>query len=209
MATEDLQPREPREVVHNPQEKDITTAAAAEEGHSVDELARGLATGRMSRRRVLKVLGGTLAGGLLAVFGVGGGVAAAHECKRNGKACKKDSQCCSGICSSGTCAACRPNSGSCTANTQCCSGNCSGGTCTACPSGRVLLSNGTCALPCSSDCPDCSSVGRPNCGEEADTGGAFCIGDPTTDTCTTTNDCPTGQFCLNAGGAVHTCRVAC
>jgi hypothetical protein len=168
MATEDLQPL-PREVVQNPQEEEDITTAAAKEEHLVDELARGLATGMMSRRRVLKVLGGSLAGGLLAVFGVGGGVAAADECKRNGKKCKK--------------------------NSQCCSGNCSGGTCTACPSGRVLLSNGTCALPCSGSegCPACGS-GAPDCGGESDTGPAFCIGDITS-ACTTTNDCPTGQFC--------------
>jgi hypothetical protein len=214
MATEDLQPREPREVVHNPQEKDRTTAAAAEEGHSVDELARGLATGTMSRRQVLKVLGGTLAGGLLAVLGVGSGVAAADECKRNGKACKKDSQCCSGICSSGTCAACRPNSGSCTANTQCCSGNCANGTCAAacvanagaCTAGTQCCSGcckgGTCAasgippeaITCSGSPEDCPE----GCGCERDPSGALVCereGSGTNIPCTTSCDCPTGQFC--------------
>jgi len=64
-----------------------------------DDLARTLATGT-SRRQALKLLGGSLTGGLLAALGVG--TAVADECKRNGKPCKKDSQCCSGTCPNGT-----------------------------------------------------------------------------------------------------------
>jgi hypothetical protein len=200
MATEDLQPREPREVVHNPQEKDITTAAAAEEGHSVDELARGLATGTMSRRQVLKVLGGTLAGGLLAVLGVGGGVAAADECKRNGKRCKKNSQCCSGNCANGTCAAaCVANGGACTAGTQCCSGFCKGGTCAA-----------SCIPPEATTCAS-SDVCPEGCFCERDPSGALVCereGSGTGIPCTTSCDCPTGEFChpFGTGGV---CRGAC
>jgi hypothetical protein len=53
MAAEDL----PRQA-HTPE--DIT------EEHSFDELARGLATGSVSRRRALKLMGGALLGGMLA-----------------------------------------------------------------------------------------------------------------------------------------------
>jgi hypothetical protein len=199
MATEDLQPL-PREVVQNPQEEeeDITTAAAKEE-HSVDELARGLATGMMSRRRVLKVLGGSLAGGLLAVFGVGGGVAAADEgCKPNGKKCRKNAQCCSGNCANGTCAAaCVANGGACTAGTQCCSGFCKGGTCAA---SCIPPEATTCASD--EDCPN-------DCTCDQDPGAFVCHGGGTADIdCTTSCDCPTGQVCLQfpTGGK---CVVAC
>jgi hypothetical protein len=146
---------------------------------SFDELARGLASGGLSRRRALKLMGAALVGSALASLGIGEAAADAPGCKRNGKKCRK--------------------------NHQCCSGNCVGRTCSACPSGRVLLSNGTCALPCGAGlppCPDCSSVGRPTCAS-ADTGGIFCSGDRA-GLCAPGGGCPTGQFC--SGGA---CFEAC
>ena len=57
-----------------------------------DDLTRTLTTS-MSRRQALKLLGGSLAGGLLAFLGVGE-AAADDTCKRNGKTCKNDDQCC-------------------------------------------------------------------------------------------------------------------
>ena len=84
-------------------------------GRSFDELARGLASGTVSRRRALRLMGAALVGSALGSLG---GVAAAdEECKLAVKKCKK--------------------------NKQCCSGNCSGGKCAACPSGQVLC-NGSC-----------------------------------------------------------------
>ena len=82
---------------------------------SFDELARGLASGEFSRRKALKLMGAALVGGALASLGMG--EAGADPCKRDGKVCKKSTQCCSGNCdmSSGT--------GICTA---------------ACPSGQVM-----------------------------------------------------------------------
>jgi hypothetical protein len=62
-----------------------------------DELASGLASGSISRGKALKLMGAALVGGTLASLGIGG-VASADLCKRNGKVCKKDSQCCSGNC---------------------------------------------------------------------------------------------------------------
>ncbi len=69
-----------------------------------DDLTRALAQGT-SRRQALRLLGGSLAGGLLAALGVGQ-VAAEDTCKPNGKKCRKDAQCCSKNCVDGTCAAC-------------------------------------------------------------------------------------------------------
>jgi hypothetical protein len=67
---------------------------------SFDELARGLASGEVSRGKALRLMGAALVGGTLASLGIG--EAAADLCKRNGKACKKNSQCCSGICDEAT-----------------------------------------------------------------------------------------------------------
>jgi hypothetical protein len=107
---------------------------------SFDELARGLASGDMSRRRALKLMGAALVGGTLASLG---GVAAADdECKPEGKKCRKDTQCCSGNCSksgtsrSGTCVAgCTSNGSACSTSGDCCSGNCDSGFCVPPPTG--------------------------------------------------------------------------
>jgi hypothetical protein len=96
---------------------------------SFDDLARGLASGSVTRRRALRLMGGVLVGGTLASLGIGG-VAGADPpgCKRNGKHCKRDKLCCSGECSSsGTCVGgvgCLPGCDDCTDHFQCCSGLC-------------------------------------------------------------------------------------
>jgi hypothetical protein len=84
---------------------------------SFDELARGLASGSISRGKALRLMGAALVGGTLTSFGIGGVALADDRCKPTAKKCKK--------------------------NKQCCSGNCSGGTCAACPSAQVLC-NGSC-----------------------------------------------------------------
>jgi hypothetical protein len=93
---------------------------------SFDELASALASGNISRRRALKLMGAALVGGTLASLGIREAAADPPGCKRAGKRCKRDTQCCSGNCSSsGTCAAaCVSNGVSCTSDSQCCSGNC-------------------------------------------------------------------------------------
>ena len=48
-----------------------------------DELARGLASGRISRGKAIRLMGAALVGGTLTSFGIGG-VAAADQCKRTG-----------------------------------------------------------------------------------------------------------------------------
>jgi hypothetical protein len=74
---------------------------------SLDELAKGLATGTFSRGKALRLMGAALVGGALASLGIGEASADPPDprgCKRNGKSCKNNSQCCSANCDSGTCA---------------------------------------------------------------------------------------------------------
>jgi hypothetical protein len=63
--------------------------------HSLDELAKGLATGTLSRGKALRWMGGALLGAALASFP---GAAWANDCRRLGRACRRDSQCCSKNC---------------------------------------------------------------------------------------------------------------
>jgi hypothetical protein len=172
-----------------------------------DELARGLASGSISRGKALKLMGAALLGGTLASLGIGEAAADPPGCKRIGKHCKRDNQCCSGNCSRhGTCVGgglgCLPNGDSCGSNGECCSGNCSNGFC--CASGRVGLSNGTCALPCGSPAA-CTACGNPLgavCFGTVDDG-SFC-GGASVGACGPDGSCPTGQFC-----SFDACVVAC
>ena len=175
---------------------------------SFDALTRGLASGSISRGKALKLMGAALVGGTLASVGIG--EASADElCKPEGKKCRKDKQCCSGDCEGGKCAAaCTSDGGSCGSNGQCCSGRCASGACAeACPSDRVLLSNGTCVLPCTNGCPACAGTGFAFCAREIESGTQFCSGG-IGDSCATTNDCPTGEVCVS-GGTPGRCLVAC
>jgi hypothetical protein len=100
---------------------------------SFDELTRGLASGTLSRRKALRMIGAVLVGGTLASLGIGEAAADPPGCKRNGKKCKKNSQCCSGTCDSitGTCLECRLTGDPCTEDTECCIGLCDFGQCRA------------------------------------------------------------------------------
>ena len=118
--------------------------------HSFDELARGLASGTLSRGKALRLMGAAVVGGTLASLGLGR-VAAADPpgCKRNGKTCRLDRTCCSGNCAGSTCA-CQSNGGTCSVGSQCCSGNCSNGLCV-CPTincGVGTLNQNTCTCEC-------------------------------------------------------------
>lgn len=68
-----------------------------------DDLTR-LVAGKTSRRQVLKVLAGAAVGGLFA--GRLSPVMAAPKCHRDGLGCDTNSNCCSGYCVNGKCAAC-------------------------------------------------------------------------------------------------------
>jgi hypothetical protein len=77
--------------------------------HSFDELAIGLASGSISRGKALRLMGAAVLGGALASLGIGGvAVADPGGCKRGGKPCKKDTQCCSGNCGEGGTCGCFP-----------------------------------------------------------------------------------------------------
>jgi hypothetical protein len=177
---------------------------------SFDELAKELASGSISRGKVLRLMGAALVGGTLASLGIGE-AAADTLCKPEGKKCRKDKQCCSGDCddSSGKCAAaaCVANGGTCTGATQCCSGNCSNGFC--CAYGYVGFSNGTCAKLCTTaeaECPaGCSCWPQLPTGEfgYCGAGGSFAV-------CGSASECPPGEFCSDranpgAGGCIRAC----
>jgi len=124
-----------------------------EEENFFDDLARGLADGTLTRGKALRLMGAAVVGGVLGSLGIGEAVADPPGCKRNGKNCTRDEQCCSGNCSGGSCQAqstttttssttstttssttststtsttsmCLPQRATCTADTQCCSGLC-------------------------------------------------------------------------------------
>ena len=89
-----------------------------------DDLTRALASG-VSRRQTLKLLGGSLAGGLMVFLGIGEAGADPPGCKREGKNCTRHDQCCSGTC----------------CNTVCCAAGqvCQDGQCVAPPTGNQLI----------------------------------------------------------------------
>jgi hypothetical protein len=160
---------------------------AREEGF-FDDLARGLADGSITRGRALRLMGAALVGGALGSLGIGEAGADPPGCKRNGKHCMRDEQCCSGNCDpSGTCQEqttttstststststttpttststtpmCIPTGeGPCTADTQCCSRNCD-------PSGKCLaLRGGSCTadIQCSGNADGVSFCQNGTC----------------------------------------------
>src|ERR671921_402224 len=127
---------------------------AREEGF-FDELARGLADGTLTRGKALRLMGAALVGGSLASLGIREAGADPPGCKRLGKNCTRDTQCCGNlVCPSGTCQTpttttttsttststtpmCLPEGASCTSGgTPCCSGNCQNGFCLP-PTGEI------------------------------------------------------------------------
>ena len=63
---------------------------------SFDDLAKGLATGTLSRGKAIRWMGGALLGAALA--SVPGVAWANDDCRRLGRECRRDSQCCSRNC---------------------------------------------------------------------------------------------------------------
>jgi hypothetical protein len=129
---------------------------------SFDELARGLASGSISRGKALKLMGAALVGGALSSLGIGGVAAAAPRCKPTGRKCKNDTQCCSLNCDSS--GFCLPSTGG-PVNVDC--------TCV----DRATGAASTFPLGCLSECPEsethsrvCNSVCRKN-GLEFSSGG--------------------------------------
>jgi hypothetical protein len=168
---------------------------------SFDELAMELASGSISRGKALRLMGAAVVGGALGSLGIREAAAAPGGCKRNGKSCKNDDQCCSENCDdSGICADAPPTCGAtgatCTGNTDCCSGLvCKG------PSGQRTCAE-SCIPPNAIPCDpgdilneDCGGIGSPcRCVSEA-SGGGYCSSEGTGIACTTACDCPAGQVC--------------
>jgi hypothetical protein len=129
---------------------------------SFDELASGLASGTLSRGRALRLMGAALVGGTLTSLGIGEAAADPPGCKRAGKRCKNDTQCCSGLLcdTNGTCATCRSDGGSCTSNSQCCGGFCTEGVCEGPNLVSCLCQDGSPLHECSSI--DCASITQQN-----------------------------------------------
>jgi hypothetical protein len=188
---------------------------------SLDDLAKGLATGTLSRGKALRWMGGALLGTALASFP---GVAWANDCRRLGRECRRDSQCCSRNCvrrgddkvcgcpegkrrcgdrcvnretNENHCGSCF---NSCEEGEECVDGECGGG----CPSGRVPCATGTCGTCCLEgwECVEgvCTIVCTPSCPEgcncqlSADGGANVCIasgGAPIVSSCA---ECPTADF---------------
>jgi hypothetical protein len=186
------------------------------DSHRFDDLTRTLATST-SRRQALKALGGGLLAALVpgSVLAKGGSNSAcATFCAQvfgaNTRAagqCTSDAAKGKGLCY--TCGPAAPaNStsklcnGTCIPNDQCCEGcpdgqTCQNGTCvTACPSDKVLLSNGSCATPCTTTGASCGSCGAGVCSLDA-SGAIYCLntGVPGNGSCSSDSNCPTGYFC--------------
>src|SRR5215216_2120016 len=132
---------------------------------SLDELAKGLANGTLSRGKALRLVGGALLGSALGSIP---GVAWADDrcsegqtrcgdrcvnlqtnerhCGSCSNRCAEGEECVSGVCQG----ACLSNGVSCTDPSQCCSGICESSTCVACRSnGSICTANSEC---CSGNC---------------------------------------------------------
>jgi hypothetical protein len=175
----------------------------AREDGFFDDLARGMANGSLTRGKALRLMGAAVVGGALGSLGIGEAGADPNGCKRNGKNCKRDDQCCSLNCSDGTCQepifGCLQNGSFCTTSTQCCSGTCHGQSCVCLPPDRIPCSGGP------DGCP--GGVGEGcTCGESIE-GGSYCSVRRTATPCRTSCDCPAGQFCRLDGSELY-CTVA-
>ena len=170
---------------------------------------QGAILGTLSRGKALRLMGAALVGGTLGSLGIGEAAAAPSGCKRNGKKCKQNTQCCSENCVDGVCGpACVSDGGTCSTSTDCCSENCSNGFC--CASGRVGLSNGTCVISCGTPgSPECGSC-TGNCAESFEVRGTgYCYTTGSSDLpCSADSACPIGEFC-SFTGAMGRCTAAC
>jgi hypothetical protein len=196
---------------------------------SFDELARALAEGSINRRRALKLFAGTAIAALIPSRALADDDDCVRVCHvpfdRETGECNfaeaktrcvsrsrrrfhlKNHPCdCRGRCAN-CLTTCLPIAGTCSANDQCCSGRCAGGTCAeACPDGRVLLDNGTCAKPCSTndDCAGCG--GDEECVQGSlISGESYCaVGLGSREPCTDASQCTLGEFC-NSDQCVAAC----
>ena len=143
---------------------------------SLDELAKGLASGTLSRGKAIRWMGGALLGAALASFP---GVAWANDCRRLGRECRRDSQCCSKNCVRwGEHKVCGCPEGKTRCNLRCVN----------------LQTNERHCGSCGNRCDDGQECVRGECG-----GGEPICNPP----------CPEGGECVEAGPGVTVCYPIC
>jgi hypothetical protein len=168
---------------------------------SFDELARGLASGNLSRGKALRLVGGALLGAALA--SVPGVALADDDCRSFGRRCRRDSQCCSRNCvRRGDEKVCGCPEG----KTRCggrCVAKCTGGqtldpeTCECgCPSGQVPC-NGNCV---SGSCPGGQTLNTTTCQCECPSGRVLLSNGTCATPCSTVPECPN---CVCIGASVN------
>jgi hypothetical protein len=190
---------------------------------SLDELAKGLATGTLSRGKAIRWMGGALLGAALASVP---GVAWANDCRRLGRECRRDSQCCSKNCiRQGDEKVCACPEGKTPCNERCvnlerndnncgCCGNrcaddqeCVGGVCQGGPECQCPLICGVVSRPCGATPDSC------NCVESVE-GKKICGADPCGPECSSDAECDAivpGAICQtpDTGCCGQTCIFPC
>jgi hypothetical protein len=151
-----------------------------------DGLVRSLAR-PAARRSVL----GAVAGGVLAqLTPSGAAVAGGEPCTPPGGRCRKAAVCCPAA----------PN----VPNTCKKKHGKRRGKCGPCATGRIALSNGTCALPCPNGPSDCLAAGCTPFRCLATDQGPVCLVDNAAGACASNAACPPGRAC---DGTL--CEIAC
>jgi hypothetical protein len=195
---------------------------------SFDDLARALAEGSISRRGALKLFAGSALAALIPSRALADDDDCVRVCHvpfdREREECdfaKAETRCvsrsrrrrhlenhpcdCRGRCAN-CLTSCLPNGASCTADTDCCSEL----VCKGLPGQRTCADSciPSSAISCSGDAQSCSGgiMGGCTCVQEASSE-FFCTTGGSGIPCTTSCDCPSGQFC-QALGDVRLCAVA-
>jgi hypothetical protein len=212
---------------------------AREEEGFFDELARGLADGTLTRGKALRLMGAALVGGSLASLGIREAAADRPGCKRNGKNCTRDTQCCGSlVCPSGTCQTPTtsttetPTTSTTETPTTTTTETPSTTTSTPClPNGGSCTTNGQC---CSDNCSNgfccptgyvglsngtcakpCSTAAECSCtciGRFPSSSEGLCGTSSLGDPCATDASCPPGEFCRGLPGSdplSGVCTPAC
>jgi Stigma-specific protein, Stig1 len=201
---------------------------------SLDELAKGLATGTLSRGKAIRWMGGALLGAALA--SVPGMAWADDDCRRLGRECRRDSQCCSRNCiRRGDAKVCGCPEGQrrcndrcvnldrnenhcgecfnrCDEGVECVEGVCGGEVC----EGEFLTPVGggdpicTCAGRCVASCDECEAgtictIGPSECGNPPTLACSTpCGGEPICNP-----PCPQGRECVEGAPGFTFCQPIC
>src|SRR5579884_596359 len=190
------------------------------DGDRFDNLAKRLASGRVSRRAITRALGGGAVGLLAGALGRAGATAAQPACRGAGHPCDGNQTCCAGLVCQASgpgaalrCTACPPGTKACgTTCAACCAdSDCPGA---ACSTGSCV--NGTCqqsamANCCTSDaqCDD----GNPCTKDACDTASNTCAHTAIPGCCARDSDCSGGMTCQAGSCAcpsgTHDCIGTC